>query len=83
LDLFVGPNTEAVMISSMDPLGLAYVSSTYNPMIGFGGKAVNRVEFEGLLGSSVPATFNGMRRKVSEYYRTRRFKLIIVNYLCP
>ena len=49
LDLFVGPSTEAVMISSMDPLGLAYVSSTYNPMIGFGGKAVTRVEFERVL----------------------------------
>ena len=36
-----------------------------------------------ILGSSVPATFNGMRRKVSEYYRTRRFKLNTVNYLCP
>ncbi|MEM3193216.1 MAG: transposase [Candidatus Parvarchaeota archaeon] len=36
-----------------------------------------------ILGSSVPATFDGMKRRVSEYYRTRRFKINIINYLCP
>jgi len=45
LGQFVGPNTEAVLISTMDPLGLAYVSMTYNPLIGFGGPSLNRVEF--------------------------------------
>lgn len=45
LDLFVGPETEFVGITSMDPLGLAYVGMTYNPIVGFGGEPVNKVEF--------------------------------------
>lgn len=36
-----------------------------------------------ILGSDVPESFNKMRRKVSEYYRTKRFKLNIINYICP
>lgn len=36
-----------------------------------------------ILGSTVPETFKKMRGKVSKYYRTKRFKLNIVNYLCP
>jgi radical SAM superfamily enzyme YgiQ (UPF0313 family) len=49
LDKFVGTNTEAVLVTTMDPLGLAYVSTTYNPLIGFGGEALNRVEFVKLM----------------------------------
>ncbi len=50
---FVGERTEAVLISTMDPLGMAYVSTTYNPLIGFGGKALNRSEFERLMRTPV------------------------------
>ncbi|MFQ5885476.1 MAG: radical SAM protein, partial [Thermoplasmata archaeon] len=42
---FVGPNTKAVGITSMDPMGLAYVSITYNSMIGIGGASVDEIEF--------------------------------------
>jgi radical SAM superfamily enzyme YgiQ (UPF0313 family) len=33
----------------MDPMGLAYVSTTYNSLIGFGGKPLNSYEFEKLV----------------------------------
>lgn len=49
LSRFVGPNTKLVCISTMDPLGLAYVSTTYNSLIGFGGESLNAVEFKKLL----------------------------------
>ena len=46
LDKFIGKNTKVVGISTMDPMGLAYVSATYNSLIGFGGEALNASEFE-------------------------------------
>ncbi len=49
LDKFIGKNTRILAISSMDPLGLAYVSTTYNSLIGFGGEALNATEFKKLL----------------------------------
>ena len=49
LDKFIGKNTKIVGISSMDPMGLAYVSTTYNSLIGFGGEALNASEFEKLI----------------------------------
>ncbi|MFQ6061282.1 MAG: B12-binding domain-containing radical SAM protein [Thermoplasmata archaeon] len=49
LHKFVGPNTKVVGISSMDPMGLAYVSITYNSMIGLGGASVDEVEFRRVL----------------------------------
>jgi radical SAM superfamily enzyme YgiQ (UPF0313 family) len=49
LDKFIGKNTKIVGISSMDPMGLAYVSTTYNSLIGFGGEALNAAEFEKLI----------------------------------
>jgi len=49
LDKFIGENTKIVGISTMDPMGLAYVSTTYNSLIGFGGEALNAYEFEKLL----------------------------------
>ncbi len=45
LHKFIGKNTKIVGISSMDPMGLAYVSTTYNSLIGFGGEALNAAEF--------------------------------------
>jgi len=49
LDRFIGKKTKIVGISTMDPLGLAYVSSTYNSLIGFGGEALNISEFKKLI----------------------------------
>jgi radical SAM superfamily enzyme YgiQ (UPF0313 family) len=49
LDKFIGKDTKIVGISSMDPMGLAYVSTTYNSLIGFGGEALNSAEFKKLV----------------------------------
>jgi len=49
LDKFVGENTKIIGVSSHDPLGLAYVSRTYNALIGFGGEAVNYHYFKQLM----------------------------------
>jgi radical SAM superfamily enzyme YgiQ (UPF0313 family) len=49
LHRFIGTNTKAVGIASMDPMGLAYVSTTYNSLIGFGGEALNASEFKKLV----------------------------------
>ncbi|MCW4010442.1 MAG: B12-binding domain-containing radical SAM protein [Candidatus Bathyarchaeota archaeon] len=47
LSQFVGPNTKAVGISSMDPSGMGYVSKTYSSLVG-GGEPMNAVEFKAL-----------------------------------
>ncbi len=49
LGRFIGPNTRLVGISTMDPLGLAYVSTTYNSILSFGGEALNAHEFNILM----------------------------------
>ena len=49
LDEFIGEKTRLVGITSMDPVGLAYVSTTYNRLIGFGGESLNATEFKDLL----------------------------------
>jgi len=49
LDRAIGPDTKIVAISTMDPMGLAYVSTTYNSLIGFGGEALNASEFKLLI----------------------------------
>jgi radical SAM superfamily enzyme YgiQ (UPF0313 family) len=49
LDKFIGKDTKVVAISTMDPMGLAYVSTTYNSLIGFGGEALNSSEFKKLI----------------------------------
>jgi len=49
LDRFVGPQTKAVGISTMDPLGLGFVSRTYTNILGLRGKPANLIEFEALL----------------------------------
>jgi radical SAM superfamily enzyme YgiQ (UPF0313 family) len=52
LDKFIGPRTKAVGVSSMDPMGMAYVSITYNSMIGIGGRSVDEVEFQKIFNST-------------------------------
>ncbi len=47
LDKFIGPNTKAVGISSMDPTGMGYVSKTYSSLVG-GGEPMNAMEFKAL-----------------------------------
>ncbi len=49
LDKFVGADTRLICMTSMDPVGLAYVSTTYNSLIGFGGDALNASEFRWLM----------------------------------
>jgi len=48
LDSFVGPNTKVIGISTMDPLGMGYVSKTYSSLIG-GGEPLNSIEFRKLI----------------------------------
>lgn len=48
LDTFIGPDTKAIGISSMDPTGMGYVSKTYSSIIG-GGEPMNAIEFRKLL----------------------------------
>lgn len=48
LDAFVGPNTKVVGISTMDPMGMGYVSKTYSSLIG-GGEPLNSIEFRNLM----------------------------------
>src|SRR3990170_8661237 len=49
LGRFVGPKTKVVGITSMDPMGLAYVSVTYNSMIAVPGESVDAIEFRRLM----------------------------------
>ena len=49
LHKFIGKKTKILGISSMDPMGLAYVSTTYNSLIGFGGESLNSAEFKRLM----------------------------------
>ncbi len=46
---FVGKKTKIIGVTTMDPIGLAYVSTTYNKLIGFGGESLNAAEFKDLL----------------------------------
>lgn len=48
LESFIGSNTRVVGISSMDPLGMGYVSKTYSSLIG-GGEPMNAIEFRKLM----------------------------------
>lgn len=49
LGRFIGPGTKVLGVTSMDPMGLAYVSTTYNSLIGMGGESLNAVEFRRLM----------------------------------
>jgi radical SAM superfamily enzyme YgiQ (UPF0313 family) len=48
LDTFIGPDTKVVGISSMDPMGMGYVSQTYSSLVG-GGESMNAIEFRKLV----------------------------------
>ena len=49
LHRFIGPKTKIVGISTMDPLGIGFVSRTYTSIFGINGKPATLVEFENLL----------------------------------
>ncbi|MEM4730036.1 MAG: radical SAM protein [Thermoplasmata archaeon] len=49
LGRFIGPGTKIFAATTMDPMGLAYVSTTYNSLIGFGGESLNAVEFRRMM----------------------------------
>ena len=49
LHRFIGPKTRIVGISTMDPLGIGFVSRTYTSILGLNGKPATLVEFEDLL----------------------------------
>ncbi|MCP8317715.1 MAG: B12-binding domain-containing radical SAM protein [archaeon] len=48
LDAFIVPETKAVGVSSMDPMGMGYVSKTYSSLVG-GGEPMNSIEFRELV----------------------------------
>lgn len=47
LDSFVGKETKVIGVSTMDPLGIGYVSLTYSSLIG--GEPINAIEFRKLM----------------------------------
>ena len=53
LERFVGPRTKIVGITSMDPMGLAYVSVTYSSMIAVPGETADAVEFRRIMENPV------------------------------
>ena len=62
LERFVGKDTKLICMTSMDPVGLAYVSTTYNSLIGFGGDALNASEFRWMMNQ--PAMKNTRAKKL-------------------
>ncbi len=46
LNKVIGPNTQVLGISAMDPLGLAYVSFTYSTFLGWGSEPENLHAFQ-------------------------------------
>ncbi|MDI6917711.1 MAG: radical SAM protein [Thermoplasmatales archaeon] len=53
LHKFVGPNTKVVGISTMDPLGIGFVSRTYTSIVGFGDEPLAAAEFKELINHPV------------------------------
>ena len=53
LKQFIGPKTKVVGIATMDPMGLAYVSVTYNSLIAVPGETVDEGEFRRLMQNPV------------------------------
>jgi len=53
LEHFVGTDTKVVGITSMDPLGIGFVSRTYTGLVAISGKSMSAAEFEDLLAHPV------------------------------
>ena len=43
---WVGPGTRVLGVNSMNPLGLAFVDTTYSSLVGMGGESINSAEFK-------------------------------------
>ena len=46
---FVGPDTKVIGVSTMDPLGLGFVSRTYTSLVAIGGEPMAAAEFKCLM----------------------------------
>ena len=55
---FIGPETKVVGISTMDPLGIGFVSRTYSSILGLSGKSLNHIAFESLLSNPALRKYN-------------------------
>lgn len=53
LNRFVGPDTKVVAVSTMDPLGIGFVSRTYTSLVAIGGEPIAAAEFRSLMKRSV------------------------------
>lgn len=53
LHKFVGPNTKVIGISTMDPLGIGFVSRTYTSLVGVGGEPIAAAEFRELMNNPI------------------------------
>lgn len=49
LHRFIGPKTKMIGITTMDPLGIGFVSRTYTSLLGLNGKPSTMAEFEDLM----------------------------------
>ena len=49
LDRFVGPGTKVIGVSTMDPLGIGFVSRTYTSLVAIGGEPIAAAEFRSLI----------------------------------
>jgi radical SAM superfamily enzyme YgiQ (UPF0313 family) len=49
LHRFVGPKTKVIGISTMDPMGLAYATTTYTSILALGNESINNAEFRNLI----------------------------------
>ena len=59
LHRFIGPKTKIIGISTMDPLGIGFVSRTYTSIFGINGKPATLVEFEDLLSNPALKKYTG------------------------
>ncbi|WGM89796.1 MAG: radical SAM protein [Candidatus Bathyarchaeum tardum] len=54
----VGPNTKIIGISTMEPVGIGFVSRTYTSLVGFGGEPVAAAEFRELITNPILRKWN-------------------------
>ncbi len=72
IDTFFNENKECIL-----PVRFPKCSPEFNPV-----EECWRQGKDAIVGSTLPPTFEDLKRTTSKYYRTKRFKLDIVKYLC-
>jgi len=72
IDAFFNENKRCIL-----PIRFPKCSPEFNPV-----EECWRQGQDDLVGSILPETFGDLRQNISRYYRTKRFKLDIVKYLC-